>query len=180
MINDQVNPSYLHSGKRTMTSSLSPEDYKQFMMSSIGTYQPSRNSIVRFLDNPQDSLEIENLQSIFDEDDSLAEDGSFDDESTSSSSFSTSYVPETTMSLKIQNVGTSTFPTPSRCYSHEISHCDVQHTVQNILPDCPSELSDPLSFSSKAGVFLLPDSYAEPVDVDLFSDLSEEPNNLIY
>jgi hypothetical protein len=50
-------------------SSLSPDDYQQIMMSSIGSVRPSRNSIVGFLTNPQDLFTVGNLQTIFDDDD---------------------------------------------------------------------------------------------------------------
>jgi hypothetical protein len=167
------------------------------MISNIGSVQPSRNSIVRFSNNPQDLFTFGNLQTIFDEDDEDDEDNvSVDDDLASScSSFpKQSFIPDMNLSsfMNERTAYKKTDSTPQllnelashkiieRGYHDNLSNGYVVSSELSMMPHLslmPTTTSSSSSLSSNLDVFLIPDSYAEPVDEGVFSDLSEESND---
>jgi hypothetical protein len=187
---DLMNSSSSVQSKLYNLYSISSDDYKQIMTSNIGAVRPSRNSIVTFLKNPQDLFAIGNPQTIFDDDDFSVHhdhDNINNDSSPSCSSMpSETHFPDKIMSSKTREKVEVTKSNPAVCYSQEgFPPNSIQKNIhENLAADCmTSSESDNMpqftsvsssAFSSKSGANLLPDSYAEPVDESLFSDLSEE------
>jgi hypothetical protein len=144
-------------------SSLSTDDCKQIMMSSIGSIRPSRNSIVGFLNNPHALFESENLQDIFD-DESL-ENGESQLRPSIQSSYhfptSTSHTMKPIMTILLEN---GRKPCLSKGFQNDVNEIAPEYHIA----------SSSLYLSSRSDVSLIPDAYAESIDEDIFSDFSEK------